>query len=200
MKVEIINKKKEELSLNKKIWDERLHSDLITQAVTTYLANQRTSSANTKTRAEVSGGGNKPWRQKGTGRARHGSTRSPIWVGGGIAFGPTSKINWKKKLNKKMKRSAFCSVLSERYRDGSLGFIHIPDSKDYKKLRKQNLSYFSGKTNLFVTDVENHRLAFRNVGNITIKSALQLNIYDLLKYEKIFLIPKAVELLENRLS
>jgi len=94
-----------------------LNRDLVHQVVVTQMANSRQVLAHTKDRSEVRGGGAKPWRQKGTGRARHGSIRSPIWVGGGVAFGPTKERVFAKKINKKMKRQALFMVLSSKVKD-----------------------------------------------------------------------------------
>ncbi|MCU0660058.1 MAG: 50S ribosomal protein L4 [Candidatus Pacebacteria bacterium] len=97
--------------------------DLVHQVVTSMLSNARANTAHTKFRGEVSGTGKKPWKQKGTGRARHGSTRSPIWVGGGVAHGPRNERNYTKKINKKMKSKAFFTLLSKKFKDGQVLFV-----------------------------------------------------------------------------
>ncbi|MCX6741436.1 MAG: 50S ribosomal protein L4, partial [Candidatus Parcubacteria bacterium] len=96
----------DKLELPVEIFGLKINTDLISQALTTQLASSRQSIAHSKDRSEVRGGGKKPWRQKGTGRSRHGSNRSPIWTGGGVTFGPRSEKNFSKKINKKMKRQA----------------------------------------------------------------------------------------------
>src|SRR3989338_5905457 len=100
--------------LPKEIFDVKMNADLVHQVFISHTANQRQNSAHTKNRGEVRGGGRKPWRQKGTGRARHGSIRSPIWKGGGVSGGPRNEKNWEKEIPKKMRRSALFMVLSEK--------------------------------------------------------------------------------------
>lgn len=108
------------MDLPKGVFGTKWNPDLVHQVVTSLESSRRAPFAHTKSRGEVSGGGKKPWRQKGTGRARHGSTRSPIWVGGGVAFGPTNKRNFEKKVNKKMKVKALYSVLSKKFEEGEV--------------------------------------------------------------------------------
>ncbi len=113
------------------------NADLVHQVVVSMTSSMRHPIAHTKTRGEVSGGGKKPWQQKGTGRARHGSTRSPIWVGGGIAHGPRNEKNYDRKINKKAKTKALYTILSKKYRDGEILFIDnlkfgAPKAKDAK--------------------------------------------------------------------
>ncbi|MBD3329328.1 50S ribosomal protein L4, partial [Candidatus Dojkabacteria bacterium] len=137
VKVDIANKKDSKVDLKSKVWDVEFNEDLVTQAINIYLFNQRKGTAHSKTRAEVSGGGRKPWKQKGTGRARHGSIRSPIWVKGGVAFGPRSESNWKRSLNKKMNTKAICGLLSEIRRNDSLVIVKFPSSKEIKTIRNK---------------------------------------------------------------
>ncbi len=117
VKVNIHNQNGEvtgEASLNAKVFAVKPNSSLVHQAYVTQMANERQVLAHTKDRSEVRGGGKKPWRQKGTGRARAGSSRSPIWIGGGVTFGPTKDRNFKKQINRKMKQKAICMVLSDK--------------------------------------------------------------------------------------
>ena len=111
------------LELSDAIFDAPMNRDLLHQVITGQLANQRQPLAHTKGRGEVSGGGKKPWQQKGTGRARHGSIRSPIWKGGGVAHGPTKDKIFKKKINKKMARKALSIALSSKVRDHQMTLI-----------------------------------------------------------------------------
>ncbi len=130
-----------QVELNPSIFGVEINSTLIHQAVVTQLANARKVLAHTKDRSEVSGGGRKPWRQKGTGRARHGSIRSPLWIGGGVTFGPTKYRNFSKKINKKMKRKAIFMALSDRVKEGQLVIldkleIKQPKTKEFVELLK----------------------------------------------------------------
>lgn len=111
------------IALPKSVFGVKWSSDLVHQVVVAMMANRRASTAHTKDRSEVSGGGKKPWAQKGTGRARHGSSRSPIWVGGGVTFGPRSEKDYSQKINKKMRTKALFSVLSKKQADNSILFI-----------------------------------------------------------------------------
>jgi len=108
------------------------NGDLVHQVVTSMQANARTPVAHTKDRGDVRGGGKKPWRQKGTGRARHGSSRSPIWAGGGVTHGPRNEKDYSKKINKKMKVKALYTVLSEKFRSGRIIFLEELDLKSIK--------------------------------------------------------------------
>jgi large subunit ribosomal protein L4 len=108
------------------------NADLVHQVILAERANARANTAQVKGRGEVRGGGKKPWRQKGTGRARHGSSRSPIWRGGGITHGPTTERNYKQKVNKKMRAKALFTLLSQKYRDGELLFVKSMALKEAK--------------------------------------------------------------------
>lgn len=123
MKAKVYNTQGEEagtMELPEAVFGLKWNSDLVYQVVTGQTANMRVHVAHTKDRAQVRGGGKKPWRQKGTGRARHGSIRSPIWKGGGVTHGPLTEKNFKKKINKKMARKALFTVLSAKARDGEV--------------------------------------------------------------------------------
>src|SRR5262245_24267265 len=126
MKVPVYNQKAEsvgEIDLNAKIFGVKPSLHLMAESVRVQLSNARKGLAHTKTRGEVSGGGKKPWKQKGTGRARVGSTRSPIWRHGGVTFGPRSNRNWELKINKQAKRKALFMSLSDKASDGKLIII-----------------------------------------------------------------------------
>jgi len=115
--------KTEQIELPKEIFGKEFKPDLIHQVVVSMQSSQRQGTAHAKNRSEVRGGGKKPWRQKGTGRARHGSTRSPIWIGGGVTFGPTKDRNYKKSIPKKMRRAALLSTLSAKAKDKEIAII-----------------------------------------------------------------------------
>ena len=128
MKINLYNQKGEKVGktdLPDEIFNVEINSDLLHQVIVSQMANKRQSSAHTKDRGDVSGGGKKPWRQKGTGRARHGSRRSPIWVGGGVTFGPKSEKNYKKTIPQKMKRKALFMALSSKVNDDELILLMI---------------------------------------------------------------------------
>jgi large subunit ribosomal protein L4 len=135
MLVKTYNQKGEEVGkaqLPKTVFDVKVNPDLIYQVVTSQLSNQRQNIAHTKGRGEVSGGGRKPWKQKGTGRARHGSNRSPIWRHGGVAFGPTNEKNFARKINKKMKKLAMFMVLSVKAKNNLLYVLDDLEVKEPK--------------------------------------------------------------------
>src|SRR5476651_911859 len=111
------------ITLPEKVFAAKWRSDLVHQVVQSMRSNKRAGTADTKDRGEVRGGGRKPWKQKGTGRARHGSTRSPIWVGGGVTHGPLAEKNYKRKVSKKMRAQALFSVLSKKLKDKEIIFV-----------------------------------------------------------------------------
>jgi large subunit ribosomal protein L4 len=116
------------VDLPQEIFGINFNADLVHQVVTSMMANARTGTADSKGRGEVRGGGKKPWKQKGTGRARHGSSRSPIWKGGGVTHGPLAEKNYKKKINKKMRAKALFMVLGSKLKEGNILFV---DSLDF---------------------------------------------------------------------
>jgi large subunit ribosomal protein L4 len=174
------------------------NADLVHQVVTSVLSSQRDSIAHTKTRDEVRGGGKKPWKQKGTGRARHGSKRSPIWVGGGITFGPRNEKDYSRKVNKKMKTKALYTILSQKVRDGEVLFVDSiefaePKTSQAKEMIKA-IAQVSGREDLatkrknaayIATDVNDKvaKKSFDNFGNFKLDEVRNLNPVDLLKYK-----------------
>ncbi len=174
---------------------------LIHQAVETQMANARLPLAHTKERGEVSGGGRKPWRQKGTGRARHGSIRSPLWVGGAVTFGPRKNRNWKKSINKKMKRRALYMCLSDKVMEEKLLLLDKLElaeakTKDVKEILK---ALPVDKKVLIVLDKQDQNLvkATNNLKNVKVILADSLNCVDLLNYPTVLMLEPAVEIIEK---
>jgi len=134
-KLNIYNQKAEktgDIEVSDKVFGVKMSEALIHQAVVAQMANERQVIAHTKGRAEVRGGGKKPWKQKGTGRARAGSSRSPIWIGGGVTFGPTKERNFSKKINKKMKQKALLMAISDRVKNGEIIVLDNLNTKEFK--------------------------------------------------------------------
>ncbi len=191
-----------ELKLNEAIFGLLWNADLVHQAVRVALANKRQVLASTKTREEVSGGGRKPWRQKGTGRARHGSIRSPLWKGGGVTFGPTSERNFKLKINKKMARKAFLTALSAKAKDGELLVLDglklsAPKTKEMAKIMK-NFSQVKNGLLALAEKSEDIKRAGRNLPNLNIINIDNLNILDILKYKYLIFTKEGIEHLSKK--
>lgn len=193
------------------------NDDLVHQVVVSAQSNLRTPVAHTKDRSEVRGGGRKPWRQKGTGQARHGSRRSPIWRGGGVTFGPRKEKDYTKKINKKMKAKALFTTLSRKLKDGEIIFVDSivfaePKSKKAKEVIA-NLSKIAGfdtlKTKrknaaLFALGQKdkNTEKSFQNFGNISVDEARNLDPLDILTYKYLIVSDpeNVVKFLESKLS
>jgi len=195
------NNKVGTIDLPEKIFAVKWNPQLVHQALVVQLSNRRLPWAHTKDRGEVSGGGRKPWRQKGTGRARHGSIRSPLWKGGGVTFGPRKEKNFTKKINKKMNRLAIFSVLSKKIKDNEVKIIDkfdIPTkkTKEYYKILK-NLVDLRSKTLLIPSSNNNIHKLITNIKNVDAISAQSLNVYDLLKNKNIILEKAAIEEIEK---
>ncbi len=191
-----------ELKLNEAIFGLPWNADLVHQAVRVALANKRQVLASTKTREEVSGGGRKPWRQKGTGRARHGSIRSPLWKGGGVTFGPTSERNFKLKINKKMARKAFLTALSAKAKDGELLVLDglklsAPKTKEMAKIMK-NFSQVKNGLLALAEKSEDIKRAGRNLPNLNIINIDNLNILDIFKYKYLIFTKEGIEHLSKK--
>ncbi|MFH1990491.1 MAG: 50S ribosomal protein L4 [Patescibacteria group bacterium] len=191
-----------DLSLDKAVFGLPWNSDLIHRAVMTISANMRQVLASTKMRGEVSGGGKKPWRQKGTGRARHGSIRSPLWRGGGITFGPTSERNFKLNINKKMARKALLTAISGKVKDSELLILDelklsAPKTKEMAKIMA---NFPQVKSGIFIANGKNEDIkkAGRNLSNLKIISMDNLNILDILKYKFLILTKDGVDYLNKK--
>lgn len=230
MKIDVYNqqgKKAGTMILLKEIFDIPFNADLVHQAVVAQMANSRVIHAKTKTRAEVRGGGRKPWRQKGTGRARHGSIRSPIWSGGGITFGPTTERNYGKKINKKMKRKALFMILSAKVRDNEvilLDDLNIMDgktkemadlfrnleskiaslepktTKEKTKNKKQKNKKNKKTPNMLVVIPEKNEnivRANRNIPYTKTVRADSLNMLDILSYKYLLLTKNSIDVIKQ---
>jgi large subunit ribosomal protein L4 len=203
--VKIKNLKNEEVGeveLSDKVFDAPLNKALIYEAVKGYLANQRAGTSATKTRGDVSGSGKKLWKQKGTGRARIASLRSPLWKGGGNVHGPQPR-DWSYELPKKMRRGAIRSVLSERLREGGLIVVEDFELQSHKtKDFVETLSTFGFDKHILIVAALNANLALssRNLPNVTLISPNGVNVYELLTHEHIAFTKDAVSQLDQQLN
>ena len=189
------------------IFDMPMNKDLVHQVVVAQMASARQVLAHTKDRSEVRGGGVKPWRQKGTGRARHGSIRSPIWKGGGVTFGPTKERVFAKKINKKMKRKALLMVLSSKVRDKEMVLLDKLELTQAKT--KQIMEVFNNlktkikkdlaKGTLIVLLTSDQKIirAIKNIPKIKTIRADSLNVVDVLSHQYLLMLQGAVEVIEK---
>ena len=204
--VKVKNLKSEEvgeLELSDEVFGAPLNKALIYSAVKCYMANQRAGTSATKTRGDTSGSGRKLWKQKGTGRARIASLRSPLWKGGGNVHGPQPR-DWSYQIPKKMRRGAIRSVLSERLREGGLVIVDSFELSSHKT--RDLVATLDGlglnKRTLVVDSIENDNLALssRNLKELTLVSPSNVNVYDLLTHEQIALTRDAAAQLEKQLG
>jgi len=186
-----------DIELNDSVFGAEVNEGLLHEAVRMYMANKRQGTAATKTRAQVRGGGRKPWRQKGTGRARHGSIRSPIWVGGGVTFGPQPR-DYSYSMPKKAMKSALKSALSARAKSDDLIVldslaIDEPKTREIQRII-DNLNIGNASV-LIVTEnrVEDIVRAARNIPRVTYVSADMLNAYDIIRHDKLVVTQGALE-------
>lgn len=189
-----------EMELSEQVFAVPANVALLHQAVVAFEANQRSGQAATKTRAQVSGGGRKPWRQKGTGRARAGSTRAPHWRHGGVAFGPHPR-DYSQKFPRKMRRAAIRQALSAKLRDAELLVV---DTLELPEIRTRRVREILGNLNLgasvlFVTarPLENLKLSARNMQEVTTTTAESLNVYTLLRHHRLVFERDAVAAVEG---
>lgn len=187
----------EDVKLNPKVWSVAYNADLVAQVLNVYLSNERKGTSSVKGRGDVSGGGKKPWKQKGTGRARQGSIRSPLWVGGGVTFGPNLK-NWKRSINKGMVKKAMCVVLSERNRNKNVKVVDIVNSKELKDIRNKVLKDIDKKT-LLISDNDRVKMALRNVKGVNVLTPMRVNVKNVVSSKEIVIEKDAVKILEDRL-
>jgi len=198
------------VELSDKVFGARWNEALVNQVLLAQLANRRRPWAHAKDRSEVRGGGKKPWRQKGTGRARHGSTRSPLWVGGGKAHGPRKERDYSQKVNSKMKRAALAAVLSRKFKDGELKIVDSLALKEAKTagLAKTLKAFYPGVKRvlkydlLFVPQAENKNIfrAARNLTKTAILGAESLNVYDILNHKNVLVDQGALDAIVKHYS
>jgi large subunit ribosomal protein L4 len=218
MEAIIYNKKGIEagkIKLPEKVFSAKWRADLVHQVVEGMRSNKRSGTADTKDRGEVRGGGKKPWKQKGTGRARHGSSRSPIWVGGGVTHGPLAEKNYKRKISKKMRAQALFSVLSKKHKDKEIVFIdslEMAESKTKDAVIVMNNLAKSTRIKMFskakkpkilvalFSRNEKIEKSFRNLPQLEIVFVKNLNPLDVLNYQYLLIEnpEKSVEFLASR--
>ncbi|MCL6476834.1 MAG: 50S ribosomal protein L4 [Peptococcaceae bacterium] len=192
-----------EIDLNDSVFGIPVHQSVLHDAVVAYLANQRQGTHDTRTRAEVSGGGRKPWRQKGTGRARHGSTRSPIWRGGGTVFGPHPR-DYSIRLPKKVRRLAIRSALSSKVESGNIVVLEElrldqPKTKDMVRIL-ENLKVNQKALVVTAGMDENVFKSARNIPGVKPTAASFLNVYDLMAHQTLVITKDAVNRVEEVLA
>ncbi len=202
------------IDLPVKVFGAKWRADLVHQVVEGMRSNKRAGTADTKDRGEVRGGGKKPWKQKGTGRARHGSTRSPIWVGGGVTHGPLAEKNYKRKISKSMRAQALFSVLSRKLKDGEIMFVDSLEMADIKTKKAVevvdalakvgNLKNINTKKPKILVALNGRNpkteKSYRNVSSLELVFLKNLNPMDVLNYKYLLIENPAesVKFLENR--
>ena len=197
----IDGEKLKDITLNEQIWGIEPNDAVLYDAITLTRNSQRQGTHSTKTRGDVSGGGRKPWRQKGTGRARHGSTRSPIWIGGGTVFGPTPR-KYEKKMNRKERRLALKSALAYKVIDSNLIIVDNFDVESHKTKDMIKTLETLGITNENVLIVvkeltENLILATRNLANVMLLHVDEINTLDIISADKMIITVAAVNDIEE---
>jgi large subunit ribosomal protein L4 len=208
MNIDVYNQAGEKVGttrLSAQVFDIKPKPELIHQVVVAKLANLRKPWAHTKTRGEVSGGGKKPWRQKGTGRARAGSIRSPLWRGGGVIFGPRKERSYKKKINRKVRRQALLMVLSDKAVNKKIIILEdlklaTNKTKEFQKILNQLPN--KNKKTVFLYQKEELSIvrAIRNIANLKVLSIESLDILELLKNEYLLMTKKTLKELEKKLK
>jgi len=196
-----INKEKvTQVEVDESIFDIEVKEHLFYEIIRAQLANRRSGTACTKTRGEVSGGGRKPWKQKGTGRARAGSSRSPVWRGGGISFGPKPR-DYSYTVPKKVKRIALCSALTKKRREEKLLILDKFDLSAIKTKSFTNILDRLGNQRVLIIDDDNRNLCLsaRNVPHVKVLSPQGLNLYDILYHDGLYITLPCLEKIQRRL-
>jgi large subunit ribosomal protein L4 len=195
------NEKVGEIGLNPQIFNVEVKEHLLHDVVRMQLAAKRAGNACTKTRVEVSGGGSKPWRQKGTGRARSGSRRSPVWRGGGVVFGPKPR-DYTFKLNRKVKKQALSMAMSARLQEGNLMVLdafQMDAIKTQDFMKVMNLLQLDNCIIITNDNVDILHKSSRNANGYKVISVDGLNVYDILLHKKLVLVQPVIDSLEKRL-
>ena len=196
---DIGNQKVSDIELDDRVFDAKVNSSLLYDAVRMHLTSQRKGTAATKNRALVRGGGAKPWRQKGTGRARAGSRRSPLWRGGGTIFGPMPR-DYSFSLPKKVKQAALRAALTMKRQEGKLILVDGFPMEGFKTRQVlEMLRRFQVEDALIVTDEKNLFLerSARNIPNVEVLRYEELNVYDILNYEHLILLRPAAQRIQG---
>jgi large subunit ribosomal protein L4 len=190
-----------QIDVSDTIFDAPVREHLFYDVVRMQLAGRRSGTAATKTRSEVSGGGKKPWKQKGTGRARAGSSRSPLWRGGGTMFGPTPR-SYEYAVPKKVRKLALCSALSMKRKENKLLIVDKLELQEIKTAAFVNLLRQMGFSNVLIIAQENNNLekSARNVPQVKVLRPEGLNVYDVLRYENLIITRPCVEKIQGRLA
>ena len=193
-----------DIKLDDSVWGITPNDQVVYEHINLAMANQRQGTHATKTRSDVSGGGRKPWRQKGTGNARQGSTRAPHWVGGGVVFGPSANRNYTKKMNKKERKLALKSALTYKANDKDIIVVdkfEAETNKTKDMLKVLEGLNATGKTLIVTTELtENLILSTRNIADVKLVLANELNTYDVLYVNKIIITEDAVKYVEEVLK
>lgn len=198
---DIENKRVAEIELSEAVFGAPVNEDVIYEVVRMQMASRRSGTASTKGRSDVSGSNKKPWRQKGTGRARVGNSRSPIWRGGGIIFGPTPH-GYAFRVPKKVRRLALISALSMKFKEDRMTILRDFPMEEFKTKRFQEvIDRFGFKKTLFVIDQQRPFLekSSRNIRDVKMVRSEGVNVYDLLKYDHVVLLEPAVHKIEGAL-
>ena len=190
-----------QIDVSDTIFNAPVREHLFYDVVRMQLASRRSGTAATKTRSEVSGGGKKPWKQKGTGRARSGSSRSPLWRGGGTMFGPTPR-SYEYAVPKKVRKLALCSALSMKRKENKMLIVDKLELQEIKTVAFVNLLRQLGFSNVLIIAQENSNLekSARNVPHVKVLRPEGLNVYDVLRYEQLIITQPCVEKIQGRLA
>ena len=210
MKISVYNQSGEivgQTLLPKGIFDIDINSDLLWQVVRSYTSNQRQGSAHTKTKGEVSGGGKKPWRQKGTGRSRHSSIRSPLWRGGGTVFGPRNDKVWKQKINKKMARKSLLMALSSKAKEENIVVLEDLKLNEVKtrevakiiaNLRTKIVNFKKAKTLVVLSNFDKDLIrAAKNIVDLKTIEARNLNALEILSFKYLLMTKDTISALKK---